>query len=99
MKKILIGLLVLGSFSSFAQQLEVIKHPRVNGRYLHVNSDADMVCVKLGFSAALEGSKKKSLLGIFNEQKQCDDILKIRSDGSEKKYFCKIQKIKQITCY
>ena len=97
MKRLLIGVLALGSFTVFSQEISVIKYPQVDGRYLHVNSDADMVCEKLGFSAALEGSKKVS--PYFSEQRQCDDILKVESDGSLKKYFCKIRKINKITCY
>lgn len=97
MKMLLLAVLALGHVTVFAQNLVVIDYPQVNGHYLHVNSDEDMVCNKLGFSAALEGSKKVS--SIISEQRQCSDILKIKSDGSVKKSFCKIRKITQITCY
>ena len=97
MKMLLLTIITFGSFTVFAQEIAVINYPQVNGRYLQVNSDADKVCEKLGFSAALEGSKKVS--PIFSEQRQCDDILKVQSDGSMKTYFCKVRKITEITCY
>jgi hypothetical protein len=73
MKKLLIGLLAISSLCSFAQDIKVIKKPRVETPHqdnlrITCNSDMDSVCRLFGYSESVDVTCKKKFsisLNIF----------------------------------
>lgn len=67
MKKLLLGLLALGSLSSYASSLDVGSTTHIVSKPKHIasmlpislNSDTNGVCIYLGFDRGLKGSKLK----------------------------------------
>jgi hypothetical protein len=58
MKKLLIGLLALGSISAYAS--EQIELPTLNGKLFAKNSNEHGICRALGFNGAIQGTKSVS---------------------------------------